>query len=178
MNKEAKLLFKRLKAEVKEVLKSFDEVINAKLGDTVTITTGKEVITRKATLQDTIDLYQNEWSNTVGLLDEIGIDLEENDNVRPISTKVNHKAIYKELQEYAVRASSNGGISFLEYKNIQIPYKKIYMEDDVTGGSMLTIYIASGTDESPVAFMLLDKDAEYKIIDKIGEGEHPVLTEK
>jgi sporulation protein YlmC with PRC-barrel domain len=177
MERNKELLLKGFKAEVKEVLRNFDEIINARLGDTVTVTSNAGVITRPTTLQDTIDLYQNEWSNTVGLLDEIGINIEE-DNVTPITIKVNHKAIGKELQEYADRADSNGATSYLEYKNIQIPYKKIYMEDDITGGSMLIPYAGDNVEESTAALILLDKDTEYKILNKIGLGEQPVLIEK
>lgn len=177
MKRETELLIKGANAEVIKILRDFDEIINAELGNTVTITTGKETITRKATLEDAIDLYKNEWSSTLEQLSEMGINIEE-DNVTPITIKVNHKAIVKELQEYADRAHSNGATSFLEYKNIQIPYKNIYMEDDVSGGSMLISYMGENVDECTAAFILLDKDTEYKTIDKIGEGEQPALSEK
>jgi len=177
MEKNTELLLKEFKAEVKKVLQNFDDTINSKLGDTVTITTGRETIIRKATLQDATDLYQNEWSNTVDLLDEIGINIEV-DNVTSITMKVNHKAICNELQEYADRADSNGATSYLEYKNIQIPYKNIHMEDDHLGGTMLIPYMGDNIDDSTAAFVLLDKDTEYRVIDKIGEGEQPLLIEK
>ena len=176
--REHELLLKGAMSKVTEILKAFNETMNSTLGDTVTITSNEGTETRKSTLQDTIDFYQDEWCNTVELLDEIGIDLEEDDNITPINTNVNHKAIYEELQLYAVRADSNGATSYLEYKNIQIPYKNIYMTDDISGGSMLIPYMGENIDESAAAFILLDKNTEYKIIDKIGEGEQPVLTEK
>lgn len=176
MERDTELLY-GFKSEVKNILKNFDEVMNATLGDTVTITTGKEVLTRKATLQDTIELYQSEWLNTLELIEEIGIKIEE-DNITSITTKVNHKAVHEELQVYADRATANGDTSYLEYKNIQIPYKNICIEDDAIGGSTLIPYMGDTMETSAVAFILLNKDTEYKIIDKIGEGKQPLLIEK
>lgn len=76
MKRETELLIKGANVEIIEVLKDFDELINATLGDTVTITSDTGAITRPATLQDTIDLYQDEWCKTVQLLDDIGIKIE------------------------------------------------------------------------------------------------------
>lgn len=75
--REHELLLKGAMSKVTEILKAFNETMNATLGDTVTITSNEGTETRKTTLQDTIDFYQNEWCNTVYLLDEIGINLEE-----------------------------------------------------------------------------------------------------
>lgn len=75
--REHELLLKGAMIKVTEILKAFNETMNATLGETVTITSNERTETRKATLQDTIDFYQNEWCNTVCLLDEIGINIEE-----------------------------------------------------------------------------------------------------
>lgn len=177
MKRETELLLGRFKAEVKDILMNFDKIINGKLEDTVTITTGSKAVKRKATLQDTVELYKNEWSNVIESLDDIGVNLESN-KVSFINTKTNHKAIYKELEEYANKAYENGHTSFLEYRNIQIPYKNIYMEDDITGGTTIIPYFGDNIDESGIAIILLDKNTEYEVIDKTGSGEHPLLIEK
>lgn len=60
-----------------KILKDFNDVMNATLGDTVKVTSSEGTIERKATLQDTIDLYQYEWGNVVEELEsEIGISLD------------------------------------------------------------------------------------------------------
>lgn len=65
------------KNELTVILKAFDEIMHAKFGNTVTITTDKGKYTRPATDKDTIELMQYEWDDTVMRLSEIGIDLEE-----------------------------------------------------------------------------------------------------
>lgn len=75
MKRETELLIKGANVEIIKVLKDFDEIMNATLGDTVTITSNTDVITRKATLQDTIDLYQNEWCGALEELNKLGIEI-------------------------------------------------------------------------------------------------------
>ncbi len=101
--RETELLLKGFKAEVKDILMNFDEIINAKLGDKVTITTGNEVVERKATLQDAVELYESEWANTVELLDEIGINLEEN-KIMPINSKINAE---ERINKYHYKSMKN-----------------------------------------------------------------------
>lgn len=69
--------YERLRNDAITILKAFDEVMHAKMGDTVTIRTDKGIFTRPATYRDTIDLMQSEWEDTAMRLNEIGIDLEE-----------------------------------------------------------------------------------------------------
>jgi hypothetical protein len=78
--------YERLRNDTITILKAFDEVMHAKMGDTVTIRTDKGIFTRPATYRDTIDLMQSEWEDTVMRLNEIGIDLGEES--RPLDTDV------------------------------------------------------------------------------------------
>lgn len=158
--------------EVKDVLENFNEIMNATLGDTITITSSEGTETRKATLQDAIDVYQTEWCNTVELLSEIGIELEE-DNMIPINLKVNHKSVYEKLEKYANMAKSNGAISYLEYNDVQIPYKKIRMEDEASGNTSLYLHL----DDEMQAMIFLKKDSKYKVVDKTGDMEQSLLVE-
>ncbi|NFO89296.1 hypothetical protein FDC58_12090 [Clostridium botulinum] len=177
MNKEREneLLLTGFKAEIKEVLQNFNNVINATLGDTVTITSSEGSETRKLTPYDTIDFYQNEWCNTVESLSEIGIELEE--DMVPILEKENHTKVYEELQRYASIAKSDGAISYLEYNDVQIPYTNICMEDNVEGNTMLIPFLGESIGNDPQAFILLKKNSKYKVIDKTGDMEQPLLVE-
>lgn len=170
--REQELLLKGAMLKVTEILKGFNEIMNATLGDTVTITSSEGTKTRKATLQDNIDFYQNEWCNTVEALSEIGIELEEN-NIIPINVRVNHKEVYEELQKYSVMAKSNRATSYLEYSDMEIPYNKIVMKEEASGHTSLYLYF----DSDFKAMVLLKKDSKYKVVDKTGDMEQPLLIE-
>ena len=72
--------YENLRKDLITILKAFDEVMNAKWGDTVTITSDKGVYTRPSTKQDEIDAIKYEWDDTVMRLFDMGIDLEEDLN--------------------------------------------------------------------------------------------------
>lgn len=80
MKRETELLIKGATIEITKVLRDFDEIMNAKLGDEVwnSDSRGNEILgtRRKSTLQDTIDFMQSEWSNASQKLSELGIDIE------------------------------------------------------------------------------------------------------
>ncbi|WP_061313700.1 hypothetical protein [Clostridium botulinum] len=173
--REMELMLNGFKMEVKGILQNFNEIMNATLGDTVTITSSEGSETRKLTPYDTIDFYQNEWCNTIESLSEIGIELEE--DMVPILEKENHTKVYEELQRYASIAKSDGAISYLEYNDVQIPYTNICMEDNVEGNTMLIPFLGESMGNDPQAFILLKKNSKYKVIDKIGDMEQPLLVE-
>ncbi|MBN1040079.1 hypothetical protein DVW12_15370 [Clostridium botulinum] len=173
MNKEREneLLLTGFKAEIKEVLQNFNNVINATLGDTVTIKSNEGEVVRKSTLQDTIDVYKSEWYNTLEVLNEIGITIEDNisDNYEANN---NHQKVYNELVEYMLKAAREDVIAYLEYNNVQIPYEDVSIEHDSLG-DIITLYV----DNKMVASILLKKNIDYKVIDKAETGYHPLLVE-
>lgn len=173
MKRETELLIKGANVEVVKILRDFDETMNATLGDTITITTGKEVITRKSTLQDAIDLFKDKWCNALDQLNEIGIDIEDIDESKEVS---NHKKVHDELVEYMLKAANEDEISCLEYNNIQIPFENVSIEKDRLG-SLITLY-RDECKNNMVASILLKKDVEYIVEDKTGTGYHPLLIEK
>ncbi|AWK50477.1 hypothetical protein DIC82_05275 [Clostridium beijerinckii] len=75
MKREIELLIKGANIEIIKVLRDFNDTMNATLGDTVTITSNTGVITRKATLRDTIEFYQDEWCRVLEKLNELGIEI-------------------------------------------------------------------------------------------------------
>lgn len=76
MIKGTEIELNEFKIEIKNIIKNFDESIHATLGDTVTVISDLGKTTRKATLQDAIDLYRGEWYNTLESLSELGIYIE------------------------------------------------------------------------------------------------------
>jgi hypothetical protein len=190
MKKERKveLLLEGFKAEVKDILMNFDEIINAKLGDTVTITTGNEVVTRKATLQDTVELYESEWANTVELLDEIGINLEGN-KIMPINSKINveeginksHYKVYEELVKCMKLSGKEEETPELEFKGAGIKYDAISIEDNGTEDSIIILYrdgVNHISARSEVARLLLKANKTYEVKESSGKGYYPELIER
>lgn len=176
--RENELLIKGAMLKVTEILKDFNNVMNATLGDTVKETSSEGTIERKATLQDTIEFYKNEWYNiTDRLYSEAGIDLEDDkSNIQII--KENHKRVCEQLKIFSQVAETSGSISYLEYKdNIQIPYNNVEYKEDINGGTMLMIYYGDSIENSSTVFILLDKNKRYKVIDKTNEGMQPMLVE-
>lgn len=178
MKREAELLIKGANAEVIKILREFDEFMNSEPGDTVTVNTGKEIFTRKATLQDTIDFMQNEWYNAKEQLNELGIEVENIEDPKEISN--NHQKVHDELVEYMLKAANEDEISYLEYNNIQISFENVSIEKDRLG-SLITLYRdewhKGDFKEKGVASILLKKDVEYIVEDKTGTGYHPLLIE-
>ncbi|NFE74695.1 hypothetical protein FC758_12400 [Clostridium botulinum] len=173
MNKEREmeLMLNGFKMEVKGILQSFNEIMNATFSDTVTIKSNEGDVVRKSTLQDTIDVYKSEWHNTLELLDEIGITIENNINDRD-EEKNNHQEVYDELVEYTLKAAREDVIAYLEHNNVQIPYEDMSIEHDSLG-DIITLSL----DNKMVASILLKKNTDYKVIDKIETGFYPLLVE-
>lgn len=184
--RETELLLEGFKAEVRNILINFDEIMNAKLGDTVTIITGSEATRRKATLQDTIELYENEWANAVELLDEIGINLERN-KIIPINSKINveerineyHYEVYEELTK--CMELSGKETPELDFKGTSIKYDAISIEDNGIGDSIIILYRDGVNDinnGSEVARLLLNANRIYEVKESSGKGYYPELIER
>lgn len=176
--RENELLLKGAMAKVTEILKDFNATMNSTLGDTIKVTSSEGIIERKATLQDTIDFYKNEWYNVVDkLYYEVEIDLEDDGYSRE-AIKENHKEVCAKLELFAENSAVNGTWSYLEYEgNIQIPYTSASCKDDSTGGTMLILSYETEKEINPVAYILLEKNKKYQVIDKTGEYMQPRLVE-
>jgi len=153
MKREIELLLKGANIEITKVLRDFNDTMNATLGGTVTITSNTGVTTRKATLQDTIDLYQNEWCNTVQLLDDIGIEIEaETETEAP----KHHYEVYDKL-------ARNGKETYLDYNGMALRFDNIFIDENGLGDSILTLHRNGIADE--IATILLKGNKEYEVIE-------------
>ncbi len=85
--------YENLRNDVITTLKAFNEIVWAKMGDTVTIRTDKGVYTRPATDRDTIDFIRSEWEDTVMHLSDIGIDLDEESRPIGVDIKLDGKKV-------------------------------------------------------------------------------------
>jgi len=177
MKRETELLIKGANVEVIKILRDFDEIMNAELvGETIIVDKkGNELpgSRRKVTLQDKLELIENEWCNTLEQLNEIGIDVEDIEDPKEMS---NHEKVHDELVEYLLTAAQNDKTSYLEFNNIQIPYADVSIKKD-NSGSLITLYRDEYKNEM-VASILLKKDVEYIVEDQTGTGCHPLLIEK
>lgn len=184
MNRETELLIKGANVEIVKILRNFDEIINARLGEeTWLVDENMNVIPgslRKTTLQDRVELLENEWTNTVEQLGELGIEIEEIESPKEIND--NHKKVHEELEEYLLTAAQNDETSFLEFNNIQIPFDSVSIKNDRLG-NMLTLSRYERKEnkgdftERMVAQILLKKGVEYIVEDKTGTGYHPLIIE-
>lgn len=166
MKRETELLIKGATIEITKVLRDFDEIMNAKLGDTVNINTGKEVITRKATFQDNIDFMQSEWFNTKDKLSDIGIDLE----LEKEAPK-NHYEVYGKLLDLA----NNEKETSLDYKEMILRFDMIFIDENGLGDSSLTLHRNGFNDE--IARILLKGNREYVVVESEA-GSFAELIEK
>lgn len=181
--REAELLLEGFKMEVKDILMNFDETINAKLGDTVTITTGSKAVKRKATLKDTVEFYESEWANTVELLDEIGINLEGN-KIIPINSKINveeridkyHYEVYEELVK--CMELSGKETPELDFNGTSIKYDAISIENNGIGDNVIILYRDGVNDGGEVARLLLKANKTYEVKESSGKGYYPELIER
>jgi hypothetical protein len=161
MKRENELLLKGVNVEITKVLRDFNDIMNATLGDTVTSHAG--AITRLATLQDTIDLYQNEWCNTIQLLDKIGIEVETE-----LESPKNHYDIYGKLADSEKE-------KYLDFNGMEVMYDKVYVDENGLGDTILTLY--RNDIDSEIARILLKRNKEYKVIET-EVGSYLELIEK
>jgi transcriptional regulator with PAS, ATPase and Fis domain len=136
--------------------KNFDEVINATLGDTVTVTSHTGAITRPTTLQDTIDIYQDEWCKTVQLLNDIGIEIEtETEKKAP----KHHYDLYGKIADL----TDKGKEIYLDYYGMSVKFHKIFIDENGLGDSILEFYKNDFSNES--ARLLLKGNKKYEVIE-------------
>ena len=154
MKRENELLLKGANVEITKVLRDFNDTMNATLGDTVTVTSHTGAITRPSTLQDTIDLYQNEWCGTVQLLNEIGIEIEAEKDAPK-----NHYEVYGKLLDLA----NNEKETSLGYKEMLLRFDMIFIEENGLGDSLLTLHRNGFSDE--IARILLKGNREYMVVE-------------
>lgn len=165
MKRENELLLKGANVEITKVLRDFNDIMNAKLGDTVTVTSHAGAITRPATLQDTIDLYQNEWCNTIQLLDKIGIEVEtETETESP----KNHYDIYGKLADSEKE-------KYLDFNGMAVMYDKVYVDENGLGDTILTLY--RNDIDREIAKILLKGNKKYEVIES-EQGQSLELIEK
>ena len=139
--------------KVTNVLKGFDDIVNAEFGDTVTIDDGVKKYTRKATKEDELDFIRNEWANASQELSELGINIEE----ETVEEQTNY--IYFELSEIMEEAYVNGEYAELEYNGMIIQYDGLSKPSD----DMLVFYKDIDDESTEVARIILNEDANYEI---------------
>lgn len=110
------------KSEIREILKNFNESMNAELGtireldDRGRIIPGTE---RKASATDYVEFYQEEWLNTVEKLAEAGLDIEEEEWLSKITINVQSEIdpdiTPEDLKKgnFKIKATPNGKKSFV-----------------------------------------------------------------
>ncbi|NFH90374.1 hypothetical protein FDA33_09235 [Clostridium botulinum] len=150
MNKE--LLVKGVNEEIIRVLNAFDGIINADFSNEVTITTGEGVITRKATLQDNIELIQSEWSDTKERLSELGIEVNS-------EAPKNHYEVYGKLADGEKE-------KYLDFNGMSVNFNSAFIDENGEGDSILILH--RNDIEGPIATIILKFNKEYEII----ESEH------
>ena len=163
MKRENELLLKGANVEITKVLRDFNGIMNATLGDTVTVTSHEGAITRPATLQDTIDLYQNEWCNTVQLLSEIGIEVETE-----TEAPKNHFEVYGKLADSEKE-------KYLDFNGMAVRYDTVYVDENGSGDTILTLY--RNDIDREIATILLKGNKKYEVIES-EQGQSLELIEK
>ena len=139
--------------KVTNVLKGFDDIVNAEFGDTVTIDDGVKKYTRKATKEDELDFIRNEWANASQELSELGINIEE----ETVEKQTNY--IYFELSEVVEEAYINGEYAELEYNGMIIQYDAISKPYD----NVLVFYKDIDDESTEVARIILNQDKKYEL---------------
>ena len=140
--------------KVTNVLKGFDDIVNAEFGDTVTVDDGVKKYTRKATKEDELDFIRNEWANASQELSELGINIEE----ETVEEQTNY--IYFELSEVMEEAYVDGEYAELEYNGMIIQYNGLSKPCD----NVLVFYKDMIDDiNTEVARIILNQDKKYEI---------------
>ena len=139
--------------KVTNVLKGFDDIVNAEFGDTVTVDDGVKKYTRKATKEDELDFIRNEWANASQELSELGINIEE----ETVEEQTNY--IYFELSEVMEEAYVDGEYAELEYNGMIIQYDGLRKASD----DMLIFYKDIDDESTEVARIILNENANYEI---------------
>lgn len=139
--------------KVTNVLKGFDDIVNAEFGNTVTVDDGVKKYTRKATKEDELDIIKNEWANAIQELSELGINIEEE------TVEEQTCYIYFELSEVVEQAYIDGEYAELEYNGMIIQYDGLRKASD----DMLIFYKDIDDESTEVARIILNENANYEI---------------
>lgn len=139
--------------KVTNVLKGFDDIVNAEFGDTVTVDDGVKKYTRKATKEDELDFIRNEWANASQELSELGINIEE----ETVGEQTNY--IYFELNEVMEQAYIDEEVAELEYNGMIIQYDGLRKASD----DMLIFYKDIDDESTEVARIILNQDKKYEL---------------
>lgn len=139
--------------KVTNVLKGFDDIVNAEFGDTVTVDDGVKKYTRKATKEDELDFIRNEWANASQELSELGINIEEE------TVEEQTCYIYFELSEVMEEAYKDEEVAELEYNGMIIQYDGLSKPSD----DMLIFYKDIDDESIEVARIILNQDKKYEL---------------